>query len=239
MVQGGQILKQVINKLQPNLIPGKTTEEIDQEARSLIHKYGGQTSFDRVEGYQWATCLSVNEIVVHGVPNNTSLKKGDLLKLDVGVFNKGYHIDFSDTYLIDEKEKGKVKRFLDCGRQTLQKIIKLSQAGTHLGLISQTINQEISQAGYQVILDLTGHTIGRKLHMDPLIPQFLQETIEKTPCFKIGQAYALEVIYSFKDARVNHANDDGWSLKTKHNSLSACFENTIFIEPKQTLILVN
>ncbi len=239
MLEGGRILKAVVGELEKQIVPGIKTLEIDRHARQLIRRMGAETSFDKVPGYRWATCLSVNEVVVHGVPGSYRLKKGDLLKLDIGVYYGGYHVDYGDTYLVAEEPSGEIKKFLDAGRGTLDKLLKLAKPGRHIGVLSQTIEESIEKAGYRVILDLTGHAVGKELHEDPLIPGFLDTDIKKTPKLEVGTAYALEVIYSVSDHRAVYAGSDGWSLRTKNNSLSACFENSVFIDKQEALILVN
>ncbi len=115
----------------------------------------------------------------------------------------------------------------------------MAKAGVHIGKISQTIQQQIHGAGYKVIYNLTGHAVGKQLHEDPLIPQFLEPPIAKTPVLEPGKAYALEIIYSVADHEIEAVNNDGWSLRTKNNSLGCCFENTVFIESGKTTVIVN
>lgn len=239
MILGGQVISKVVQDLGEYISAGIRTIEIDNLVRKLINREGVETSFDKVPGYHWATCLSINQGIVHGVPNLTILKKGDLLKLDIGVYVDSYHVDYGTTFLVDAIPDGQLKRFLDTGKRTLNKIIKITKKGVHIGKISQTINKEVLGAGYQVILDLTGHAVGKKLHEDPLIPQFLDLDISKTPKFQEGKAYALEIIYSMSDNKIAYLNSDGWSLKTSNNCQSACFENSVFIDRDKTIILVN
>jgi len=238
MVKAGLILSQVLKELKPAIKPGISTLELNNLAEKLIKQFGGEISFNQVPGYHWGTCMSVNEVIVHGVPNHYLLKKDDLLKLDIGVYLNGYHIDYGDSFYVGKPNK-EMQQFMETGRKTLHKVIKMAQAGVHIGKVSQTIERMIDRAGYKVIYNLTGHAVGKKLHEDPLIPQFLDQPIKKTPVFQPGTAYALEIIYSVKDDEVVHANNDGWSLRTKKNSLSCCFENTVFIESNQTTVIVN
>ena len=237
MVKAGQILSQVLKDLKPSIVVGVSTKELNTLAEKLIKQYGGELSFNQVPGYSWATCMSVNEVIVHGVPNDYRLKQDDLLKLDIGVYLNGYHIDYSDSFYLG-KPSAEIQRFMDAGRSTLKTVIKMAKAGTHIGKVSQTIEQMISKKGYKIIFNLTGHAVGKELHEDPLVPQFLDIPVKKTPVFESGTAYALEIIYSLNDNQVIRANNDGWSLKTKNGSLSCCFENTVFIEPNQTTIIV-
>ena len=238
MVESGKALSEIIRTLRDYIEVGVTTLAVNDKATQLIKSYGFETSFDKVPGYNWATCMSVNEIIVHGIPNQYKLQKNDLLKLDIGIYNQGYHIDYGDVFYMGTPSKS-VQRFLDAGEDTLAKVIELAKYGQHIGRISQVIEQSIEKAGYRVIYDLTGHAVGKELHEDPFIPQFLDGKISQTPKFEEGNAYALEIIYSESDSEVRHANSDDWSLRTKNKSLGCCFENTIFIEKGKTTVIVN
>jgi methionyl aminopeptidase len=239
MIRGGKIIKSVMNQLEKQIAPGITTLELNNIATKLIHNHGTDTSFDKVPGYYFATCMSVNEIVVHGVPNKTKLKKADVLKIDIGVYEGGYHVDYGNTFLVGMEEKGSIKAFLDKGRRTLLKAIQKTAAGVHIGVISKIIQNEIEGSGYKVIWDLTGHGVGKELHEDPLIPGFLSGKIENTPKFKSGRAYAIEIIYSMADNQVILDSSDGWSLRTVKRSQSACFEHSVFVDNNEVTVLVN
>lgn len=237
MVHGGETIAKVVRELKPLFIPGVKTIDIDTRARELIVAAGVEVSFDKVPGYRHATCISVNEGVVHGVPNEYRLKEGDVVKLDIGAFYKGYHVDYGDTYVIGATT-AHIERFLSVGRSTLSHIINAAGNGVRVGELSSIIEKAIYGAGYKVLVTLTGHGVGTELHMDPYIPGVLDRPINKTPRLKAGNAYALEVIYSMNDEEVTYLNKDGWSLKTATNSMSACFENSVFIDEKSTEVLV-
>lgn len=239
MVEGGKILSRVVKDLRKYFAVGVPTIEIDTQAQKLIKLYGADLSFNKVPGYHWATCISINEVVVHGVPNDYRLRTGDVAKLDIGVYYNGYHVDYGDTLIIGKPLLPEVPKFLDVGRSTLNTIVSLAKKGQYIGKISQTIEEMIEGAGYRIIEDLTGHAVGKELHEEPLIPGFLDRPVNKTPQMIEGNAYALEVIYSFKDQEVVEANDDQWSLRTKNFSLSGCFENSVFIDGDRTIVLVN
>jgi len=239
MLKGGAIVAKVVKELESLIVPGITTLELDAKADELIHKYGGVPGFKKVPGYSWATCLSVNEIVVHGIPNSYQLAKNDLLKLDIGVFCDGYHTDYGNTYCVGNKPTKEIRQFLAAGRETLNRAIKLVKAGEHIGRVSDLIEKSIHKAGYEIIYNLTGHCVGKELHEDPLIPQFLEKPLHKTPKFKAGTAYAVEIIYSFKDSEIRDAGTDGWSLRTLNRSQSAFWENTLFVTETETHIIIN
>ena len=239
MIKGGQIISRVMAELIPKIKSGITTLALDAEATRLIREFGGELSFNKVPGYKHATCMSVNEVIVHGVPSAHVLKDGDVLKVDIGAYFGGYHVDYGDTFYVGNNPPAEISKFLEVGRKTLQEIIALAKKDVRIGLISSTIEKNIHGAGYKVVLDLTGHAVGKELHEEPLIPGFLDTDIKNTPRLKAGRAYALEVIYSMKDDCISYANNDGWSLRTRKSSQSACFENSLFIDENETIILVN
>lgn len=238
MIQGGEIISRVVKQLKPLFREGVKTIDIDTEAARLIKQEGGDISFNKVKGYKWATCISVNEVVVHGVPNQYKLRHGDIVKLDIGVYYGGYHVDYGDTYVVGEVS-AEIKQFLRVGRETLSRILKKADEGVYINQISNIIQNAIYEAGYKVIHTLTGHAVGRNLHEDPLIPGVVMDSkLSEGPRLRRGTAYALEVIYSMNDENVHLVGNDGWSLATSKGSLSACFENTVFIDEEETIVLV-
>ena len=239
MQTAGRILSEVVRELEPQIRIGVTTLEIDRLATKLIRQKGGEPGFMRVPSYRWATCLSVNEVVVHGIPNDYQLKDQDLLKLDIGVFYGGYHTDYGRTYYLGEHKNKQYEQFLRSGEEILAQAIKLVKKGSYVGGVSALIERKVHQAGYEILYNLTGHGVGQELHEDPLIPQFLEGKISQTPVFEEGKAYAVEIIYSMSDAEIRPAGKDGWSLRTKNRSQSAFWENTVFVTNKGTVKIVN
>jgi len=240
MRNGGALLRRVVDILIPFVQPGVSLIDIDRRATELITQEGSEVSFSRVPGYRWATCLSVNQTVVHGVPDQYQLKSEDVLKLDIGVFHGGFHIDYGDTVVVggEDAASKETRRFLDVGRKTLLGALALVKPGVHIGVVSEYIGTHIHEAGYKIIYELTGHAVGVELHMMPYIPGFLQSSIENTPRFKPGTAYAIEVIYAQKDDSVVQKKRDGWSLETKNGSQSGCFENSVFVDQDKAYVLV-
>ena len=241
MAQGGRILGGILSHLKKKAQEGVTTREIDEEAEKEILKSGGQPSFKMVPNYRFSTCLCVNEEVVHGLPSDYHLKRGDLLGIDIGLFYQGFHTDMAQTIIIGEKsltasEISEKKKFLSVGQEALEKTIQVSQEGNHLGHISQTIQEIIEESGYAVVRALVGHGIGRKLHEDPQVPGFLSGEIEKTPLLKKGMTLAIEVIYNMGGAEVVYRND-GWTIASQDGSLSGLFEKTIAVDGEKPIVL--
>lgn len=237
MREGGKRLRSVVKDLMSAIKIGESTEEIDRKTESLIIKYGGEPSFKKVPGYQWSTCLPINEQVVHTPPSKRIVKDGDVLTVDIGMYYKGYHTDYADTIIVGGTHDAKVKRFLEVGKKALYKAIDQARVGNRLGHISIAIEKEIYGNGYKVLRDLTGHGIGRKLHEDPYIFGFLDRPIEKTMSLKSGLVVAIEVIYSLGSEEFIHQRDDDWSVVTADKSISACFEHTVAITDKETMVL--
>jgi methionyl aminopeptidase len=237
MSEGGKKLKQILERLIKFVKPGITTLAIENEAQRLIKEEKAEVSFDKVEGYQFATCLPVNEQIVHTPPSERVLKKGDLLTIDIGLYYQGFHTDCAKTMVVGEEEKGEIKRFLDTGREALKKAIEKIKVGGYLGEVSKTIETIIKKNGYFVIKKLTGHGIGKDLHEDPFVFGFLDRPVEKTLKIKPGLVLAVEVIYSMGTEEMAFEKDNDWSIVTKDGSLSACFEKTVAVTKNGVLIL--
>jgi methionyl aminopeptidase len=237
MSEGGKKLKQIFEKLIKFVKPGITTLAIENEAQRLIKEEKAEVSFDKVEGYQFATCLPVNEQIVHTPPSERVLKKGDLLTIDIGLYYQGFHTDCAKTMVVGEEEKGEIKRFLDTGREALKKAIEKIKVGGYLGEVSKAIETIIKKNGYFVIKRLTGHGIGKDLHEDPFVFGFLDRPVEKTLKIKPGLVLAIEVIYSMGTEEMAFEKDNDWSIVTKDGSLSSCFEKTVAVTKNGVLIL--
>ena len=244
MKEGGKKLWNILQKLLQESVPGVSLQEIERHACTYIEHAGGTPSFTTVKGYKWATCLCVNDQIVHGIPSPYVLKEGDVFTIDVGMVYKGFHTDNAWTQIIktqnskitnqNYKEK---ERFLRVGEETLKKAIQAAKAGNRVGNISLIIQEMITEAGYDIVQSLTGHGVGKKLHQDPMIPGFLDRPLEKTQILTAGMTLAIEIIYAEGRGDIVYSNDDGWTIATKDRSLSAVFEQTIAINEKETIVL--
>lgn len=244
MQAGGQRLAKVLKLVLQSVQPGESLIKLDKLAEDLIKKEGGQPSFKRVKNYHWATCLNINEGVVHGIPDNYQIKDGDILSVDVGIFYKGFHTDMAWTVEVRSRkyevestkcEVGRQK-FLKVGEKALEKAIEAVKPWNRVGHISLAIEKVIKNAGYNPIKSLTGHGVGRKLHEQPVIPCFLQGTIGETVKLSPGMVLAIEVIYSQGSPEMV-LKEDGWGISTVDGKLAALFEKTIAITKKGVSIL--
>lgn len=245
MQYGGHILANVLMKVMDAIEPGVSEIEIDRYAEELIRKEGGEPGFQKVPGYHHATCISTNDVVVHGIPGAYTFKTGDVVGVDCGVFYKGFHTDMSETRRVstgNKESKTKIKKddidtFLEIGKRALDEAIKIATPGNRIGHISKTIQDIVEkQAGYSVVRNLIGHGVGRELHEEPEVPGFLIGDISKTPLLKEGMTIAIEVIYNMgkKDVVLDQ---DGWTIRTKDSSISGLYERTVAITKDGVVVL--
>ncbi len=237
MREGGKKLRKVLNKVLDQVKPGVSKMELEQVAIEEIKLQGGKPSFKMVPGYHWATCLTINDEVVHGIPNEDILKEGDILSVDVGIYYQGFHTDLSTTVRVGKKGKNDATdKFLETGKRALKKAIQKARVGNFVGDLSLTIEKEIKDAGYYPVRTLTGHGVGRKLHEDPAIPCFLTGKKENTPKLKSGMALAIEIIYNLGSEEIVLEND-GWTISTRDGKISGLFEETVAVTGSGPLIL--
>lgn len=247
MKKGGEKLGGVLSEVLKKVEPGLSTLEIDSWIGEGIIYAGGTPSFKMVPGYHWASCVGLNDEVVHSIPRKERIiKEGDLLKVDLGMFYSGFHTDLSWTALISNKatkqQSNKDRsyleklKFLSSGEKALEEAIKVAKAGNRVGHISQKIEEVIRKAGFRPVEVLTGHGVGKKLHEDPLIPGILKKGLENTPELVCGMTLAIEVIYCLGEPEVVLRND-GWTIVTKDGKITGLFEKTIAITETQPLIL--
>ena len=233
-IAGGQRLRAIKAKLQQATKVGTTPLQIDDLAEKLITKKGDSPSFKTVPGYHHTTCINRNEEMLHGLPNNVPFKKGDVVTIDLGLVHQGYHLDTSFTFQIPPTDK-KTQFFLKTGQKALKNAISKAKPGNSVYDISLAMQKGVESKGFSVSTQMVGHGIGRKLHQDPQIPCFAC-SLSKKKILKQGQTLAIEVMYAQEKADLITA-PDGWTLKTKDNSLSAMFEESVLITPKGSQIL--
>jgi methionyl aminopeptidase len=226
MRESGRILAKVLDELQDMVRAGITTLDIDKKCAELIRKYNCTASFLNYNGYPASICISVNDEVVHGIPNkNRILKDGDIVSLDCGVIYQGFHSDAARTVPVGQISK-EAQRLIDVTKQSFYEGIKFAKAGHHLHEISEAIQTYVEAHGYSVVRDLVGHGIGRALHEDPQIPNFSQK--RRGPKLEAGMTLAIEPMVNAGRYDV-YWEDDDWTVVTADGSLSAHYENTILI----------
>lgn len=230
MAEGGRRLAEIRDKIIETIKPGITGLELDDLANELIEKTGGKASFKMVPGYKWATCININDVVVHGIPDKTVVTLGDKVGLDIGMLYKGFHTDTSVSV-------GEPEKFLETGKLALKKAIGEARIGKRIMDISRAMQETVEGAGYSVVRALTGHGIGRKLHEDPAIPCFEFGKYECSPRIVEGMVLAIEVMYNEGESDVVYKNEDGWTIATADGKMSGLFEETVAVTKKGPVIL--
>jgi len=226
MREGGVKLAAVKNGLRGAVKAGVSAKDIEDLAQKLIKKEGAEPSFSKVPGYKWATCINVNDGIVHGIPTaDLVFGKNDLVSVDVGLYHKGFHTDTSfSLYLGRDPE---IAKFLEVGKKSLKAAISKAKAGKRLGDISQSIEDNLKMGKCNPVRALVGHGIGRDLHEDPMIPCFSHYPGDNLP-LQEGMALAIEVMYTPGRGEVK-TDSDGWTIRTKDGKISALFEETVAV----------
>jgi len=234
MREAGKILCEVHDQLADFVKPGLTTLEIDKKGEELIRKQKCIPSFLNYEGYPASICVSVNEEVVHGIPNKTRiLKEGDIVSLDAGVIYKGYQSDAARTHAVG-KISEEDQKLIDVTRQSFFEGMKFAVGGNHLFDISQAIQKYAEGNGFSVVRDLVGHGIGTEMHEEPQIPNF--KPIGRGMKLRPGMTLAIEPMINAGTYKV-WALEDGWTVVTQDSQKSAHYENTILITEGEPEIL--
>ncbi len=245
MEKGGKILSDTLFKVLAHAKPVVSELELDDLAEKLIRKAGGEPGFKKVVGYHHTVCISVNDVVVHGIPTAYCLQEGDVLGIDCGVFLGGFHTDMSETRRVSNlkpqisnlKNKDSVDVFLETGKQALEEAILQVKPRNRIGHISQTIQMIVEAGGYSVVRELIGHGVGRQLHEEPPVPGYSNKRIEKTPLLTPGMTIAIEVIYNMGKKDVVFSGKDDWTIVTKDGSISGLFERTVAVTENGCIVL--
>lgn len=234
MREAGRILAIVHEELQNFVRPGVSTLDVDKKGYDIIKKFGCTPSFLHYNGYPASICTSVNDEVVHGIPNkHRILQDGDIISLDAGVIYKGYQSDAARTWAVGEVSK-EAKRLIEVTKQSFYEGIKYAKAGCHLHEISAAIEDYVVAHGYSCVRDLVGHGIGKELHEDPQIPNFHQR--RRGLRLQPGMTLAIEPMVNMGKYDVLWLDDD-WTVVTEDGTLSAHYENTVLITEGEPEIL--
>lgn len=227
MRESGRIVARTLRLCSEAIVPGKTTpRDLDALAKRLIEESGGVPSFLDYRGYPASTCISVNEVVIHGIPNDNPLLEGDIVDLDFGVVKDGWHADGAWTYAVGAIS-AEAQRLLNVTRESLYQGIGKARIGNRIGDISNAVQKYVESNGYSVVRDLVGHGIGRKLHEEPSsVPNFGRAG--KGELIKEGLTICIEPMVNQGRYEVRTL-DDKWTVVTADGKLSAHFEHTIAV----------
>ena len=231
--ESGRIAAQTLLMLEKAIAPGITTIEIDRMGEAFIKKHGGKPSFKGYHGFPSSVCCSINEQVVHGIPNARKLNEGDIITLDVGVFKNGFHGDSAITVAVGNISTD-VQQLMKVTKEALYLGIRYAQVGGRLGDIGYAIESLANQYGYGVVREYTGHGVGRELHEDPHVMHYGKANTGLR--LKAGMVFTIEPMITMGTHEVE-VRKDGWTAVTKDKSWCAQFEHTIVLTPSGADIL--
>ena len=233
MAQAGGVVAETLALLGENARPGVKTAELDALADEFIVSQGGVPTFKGYRGFPAATCLSPNDVIVHGIPGNYRLQEGDVLSADVGVTLEGFVADSAYTFAIGDISE-ETEALLDACRGALEVGIEQCVGGNRLSDISHAIQTVAEEAGFSVVRELSGHGVGRAMHEDPQIPNFGQPG--RGPVLAEGMTLAIEPMITAGKPEI-YVHDDHWSISTRDGSVAAHFEHTVAVTAEGPRVL--
>jgi len=228
-----QIVARVLNELRAAVVPGVTTSELNDRAEALLTLYGGEPAFKGYRGFPASMCTSVNEQIVHGIPDGRKLKEGDIISLDFGVKLNGFYGDAAITVAVGEIGN-KARSLLEVTEQALYRGIEQAVVGNKLSDVCQAIQWWVEKHGFSVVRDFVGHGIGTSLHEEPQIPNFGVPL--PNPRLQEGMVFAIEPMVN-EGTHEMRILPDGWTAVTADGKLSAHFEHTIALTGTGPIIL--
>lgn len=216
------------------LKPGITTLQVDTLAEQYIRDNGGVPSFKNYKGFPFTCCISVNDAIVHGFPNNTPIKEGDIVSVDVGVFMNGYHGDSAYTFAVGTISD-EAKQLLRVTKESLYKGVEKAVAGNRVGDIAYAVQEHTEKKyGYGVVRELVGHGLGKELHEEPQVPNFGKRGTGLK--MKEGLVIAIEPMINMGKKDVYY-DKDGWTVRTSDGKPAAHYEHTVCVQKGKPDIL--
>lgn len=234
MREAGRIAQRALKLAGEAVEPGISTWEIDRIARQYIEKSGAVPSSLHYEGYPASTCISVNDVVIHGIPSKSQiLKKGDIVDIDLTVAYEGFNADNAWTFPCGEIS-AEAQALLDTTRESLFRGIEQARPGNRIGDIGHAVQEYAEARGYSVVREFVGHGVGAKMHEDPSVPNY--GTPGRGVRLLPGMTIAIEPMINAGSCGIRIL-PDGWTTVTKDGGLSAHFEHTVAITPDGPVIL--
>jgi methionyl aminopeptidase len=229
----GNIIFEIFLQIGKLDMVGMKTIELNDRIDAMIRERNADPAFLNYRGFPKSACISVNEEVVHGIPDARKICGGDLIKIDVGVKYRGFIADAARTFPAGRISR-EAQNLMTVTKDALKKGIEQARAGNRVSDISRAVQDMVESNGYQVVRELTGHGVGRHLHEDPMIPNFVIDG--PNPELKAGMVLAIEPMVNVGTFDVVTASN-GWTIKSRDNSLSCHFEDTIAILERGSLNL--
>ena len=229
----GDILSEINRELREMAVEGVTLLEIDEKANELCKKFNVIPAFKGYDGFPKTVCVGVNDVVVHGIPDNYALKNGDIVSLDMGIKYKGVFSDSAITVGVGQISAN-AKKLMEATKKAVIEGIKFAKPGNRVGDIGNAMQKAVESEGFSVVIEMVGHGVGYELHEEPYIPGY-GEKGEGEKLYE-GQTIAIEAIINEGTPDIVISKKDGWTSKTKDGKLSALFEHTVVVG-KEPLVL--
>lgn len=232
MKKAGAIVRDVLNLMRDSVRPGVTTGHLDKLAYDYIRSQHAVPSFLHYNGFPASICASVNEQVVHGIPSDRRLEEGDIVGIDVGAVFDGFHGDAARTFAVGQID-AETHRLIDVTEQCFFEAVKAVRVDNRLRDIAQAVQSTAESAGFSVVRALTGHGIGRAMHEDPQVPNFMTAGLGMR--LRAGMALAIEPMINQGTWDVIF-KDDGWTVVTRDGKPSAHYENTVIVTEGEPIL---
>ena len=230
-----QISLTILKKLEKDIKPGITPLELDQRAGILCKEYGVSPAFKRVRGYDFNTCISVNDVAVHGIPKEVPFEKGDLVSIDFGIIHKGIYTDHCWTWSIGVPSKENTK-LIKAGREAVESCIPLAISGNYTGDLGNQMESVAKENGFNILKMFVGHGIGRTLHDIPDIPAYGKKGTGSL--LVDGMVICIECQVVNDNGKVS-LDKDGWSIRTLNGGMSVMFEYMVIVGKDTPTVLTD
>ncbi len=234
MRQSALLVSRTLSEVAPLLKPGVTSMSLDKMIGEFIQDHKAVSSFLNYRGYPYFSCISVNDVVVHGFPNSREFQVGDIVSIDIGVILNGWHGDHAYTFAIGDPGEN-VKELIRVTKESLYKGIEKAVSGNRIGDISFAIQEHSEKNhGFGVVRELVGHGLGKNMHEDPQVPNYGKRG--SGPKLKDGLVLAIEPMINLGGREV-YTEDDGWTVRTKDGKPSVHFEHDVCVQKGRADIL--
>lgn len=233
IAEAGNIVTEILEIISKNIMPGVLTISLDEISENIIMKRGARPAFKGYRGFPKTVCVEINEVVVHGIPDDTPLKEGDIVGIDVGVQKSGYFADATVTFPVGDVDD-RAKRLIEVTRESLYAGIRKCVEGNRISDISHAIQLLAESNGFSVVKNYAGHGIGTRMHEEPQILNYGPANVG--PEIKSGMVFAIEPMVN-EGYDATEVLSDGWTVVTKDRKLSAHFEHTVAVNDGRPLIL--
>jgi len=233
MAVAGKIVSEGLKLIESLVKPGVSTMQLNDEVERFILSKGATPSFKNYNGYKFASCMSVDDIVVHGFPSDRLLLEGEILSVDIGAYIGAFHADAARTFAIGKISRQK-ERLIDAARESFFEGIKECKDGARIGNMANAIQRFVEGQGFSVVRSMCGHGIGKRLHEDPQVLNYGER--ETGIRLRAGYALAIEPMINLGGHEV-YTDIDGWAVRTSDGWASAHYENTVIVTKGEPLIL--